>query len=361
MGIPHSSTSGFGLAVAVADLRAPTVTRGSGGVRAVQLPQPFTLFNAGLYDFSSLRKLPWADWRFFALKLFGCKDEPHTIGGLRLDGKFKGASVLVFNHHEQPGKHIDEDTIADIHRAVAKKIGRKFFIIAPRGVFSFQQDYIDIEGIRYYALRIPYSIINELHSRQFTALAQPSDEQAINETVDAVGFDFIRPPKVEWTVGNRTPKGQMFPVAFLKIKSFESSARVRGSDVRGDLDTLSMVLFDLSYESDIFNVDLTFFGDQLAGREWEAQLPAHEIGDAAMVVFLDAFGNEAREVIPRSAFGLAPRAASGAAKGGAKRSPKKKMKTVVKTIVKTVAKRKAKLAPTKATKKKHTVRHAKKR
>jgi DNA modification methylase len=57
--------------------------------------QPFTLQNAGLYDFSALKTLPWADWRFFALQLFGCKDEPHTIGGLKLDGTLKGASVLA--------------------------------------------------------------------------------------------------------------------------------------------------------------------------------------------------------------------------------------------------------------------------
>ncbi len=66
-------------------------------------PRPFTLYNAGLYDFSTLRQLPWADWRFFALQLFGCRDEPHTVGGLKLDGKLRGASVLVFNHQEQPG------------------------------------------------------------------------------------------------------------------------------------------------------------------------------------------------------------------------------------------------------------------
>src|SRR3989339_846497 len=47
--------------------------------------KPFTLYNAGLYDFENLRNLPWEDWRFFALQLFECKDEPHTIGGVKLD------------------------------------------------------------------------------------------------------------------------------------------------------------------------------------------------------------------------------------------------------------------------------------
>jgi site-specific DNA-methyltransferase (adenine-specific)/adenine-specific DNA-methyltransferase len=267
-------------------------------------PRPFALYNAGLYDFSSLKKLPWSDWRFFALKLFGCKDEPHTIGGLKLDGKLKGASVLVFNHHEHPGKQLDEETVADIHRAVGRKTGHKFFIIAPRGVFAFQQDYIDLDAVRYYALRIPYSIINELHSRQFTALAQPNDERAVNETVDAVGFDFIRTPKVAWSVGSHTPKGEMFPTSFLKVNKFESTARVRGAEVNGGLDTLSMILFDLSYDNDVFNVDLTFFAQQLAETGWQALLPSHEIGTEVMVVFVDVYGNEAREVIPRKAFGL---------------------------------------------------------
>ncbi len=58
-------------------------------------PAAFTLYNAGLYDFKTLKSLPWEDWRFFALQLFGCRDQPHVVGGLSLDGKLKGASVLV--------------------------------------------------------------------------------------------------------------------------------------------------------------------------------------------------------------------------------------------------------------------------
>lgn len=38
-----------------------------------QAPErPFTIFNAGLYDYSSVRGLPWADYREFALQLFQC-------------------------------------------------------------------------------------------------------------------------------------------------------------------------------------------------------------------------------------------------------------------------------------------------
>ncbi len=267
-------------------------------------PQPFTLYNAGLYDFPKLKQLPSSDWRFFCLQLFGCKEEPHTIGGLRLDGKLKGMSVLVFNHHETPGVGIDEETVRTIHAAIGKKIGRKFYIIAPRGVFGFQQDYIDLDGVRYYAMRVPYSIINELHQREFTALKQPNDETAVNDTVDSVGFDFIQPPKVKWTVGANARKGQLIKEAFLKIDKFESRARLRGEDTHGGLETFSMLMLDFDYNGDVFDLDAVFYNHQMEADGWEARFSAESLGDNVMAVFIDIHGNEAREVIPLAQFGF---------------------------------------------------------
>lgn len=266
--------------------------------------KPFTLYNAGLYDFSKLKQLPWADWRFFCLQLFGCKEERHTIGGLQLDGKLKGASVLVFNHHEKPGASIDEETVKIIHAAIGKKIGRKFYIIAPRGVFGFQQDYIDLDGVRYYAMRVPYSIINELHQREFTALKQPDDETAVNDTVDSVGFDFIQPPKVKWTVGANARKGELIKEAYLKIDKFESRARLRGEDVHGRMETFSMLMLDFDYDGDVFDLDAVFYNHQMEEAGWEARFPAGGLGNNMMAVFIDTHGNEAREVIPLTQFGL---------------------------------------------------------
>jgi len=273
---------------------------------AARKAMPFTLYNAGLYDFSKLKQLPWSDWRFFCLQLFGCKEELHTIGGLQLDGKLKGASVLVFNHHEKPGAGIDEETVRSIHAAIGKKIGRKFYIIAPRGVFGFQQDYIDLDGVRYYAMRVPYSIINELHQREFTALKQPNDEMAVNDTVDSVGFDFIQPPKVKWTVGVNARKGQLIKEASLKIEKFESRARLRGEDTLGGMETFSMLMLDFDYDGNVFDLDAVFYNHQMEEAGWEARFSAESLGDNVMAVFIDTHGNEAREVIPLTQFGLQP-------------------------------------------------------
>jgi len=266
-------------------------------------PKPFTLYNAGLYDFSKLRDLPWESWRFFALQLFQCRDEPHKIGGIQLDGYLKGASVLVFNHQKQPGVRIDEATIQSLHEALGSRVGSRLYIIAPALTFDFQQDYIDIEGVRYYALRIPYSIIHELHQREFTALKQPSDEMAVNDTVEAVGFDFIRRPELEYECGVDKRKGGALEEAFIRIKIFKSEAAVREPlRKKGNLETLSMVMLDYDYDDEVFDLDVVFFADAIEKMGWEVRFPLESLGKQVMAVFIDIYGNEAREVIPGERF-----------------------------------------------------------
>jgi site-specific DNA-methyltransferase (adenine-specific)/adenine-specific DNA-methyltransferase len=261
-------------------------------------PKPFTLCNAGLYDFSKLRELPWDSWRFFALQLFQCRDEPHKIGGITLDGYLKGASVLVFNHQKQPGVRIDEETIRSLHEALGSRVGSRMFIIAPALTFDFQQDYLDLDEVRYYALRIPYSIIHELHQREFTALKQPADELAVNDTVEAVGFDFIRTPELEYDCGTNQRDGELLPEAFIRIKTFKSEAVVREPlRKKGNRETLSTVMLDYDYNGDVFDLDRVFFADAIEKVDWEVRFPVESVGSQVMAVFIDIYGNEAREVI----------------------------------------------------------------
>lgn len=278
-----------------------------GNKGAALRPKPFDLFNAGLYDFSKLKELEWDAWRFFALQLFQCRDEAHKIGGMRLDGYLKGSSVLVFNHQKQPGVRIDDETIQSMHEALGSKVGSRMFIIAPALVFDFQQDYLTLDGVRYYALRIPYSIIHELHQREFTALKQPADELAVNDTVDAVGFDFVRRPELEYEAGANKRKGELIEEGFIKIKTFKSEAVVREPmRKKGNRETLSMVMLDYDFdsESDVFAFDAVFYAEAIEKANWEVRFPVEAIGNQVMAVFVDIYGNEAREVIPATRFGV---------------------------------------------------------
>ena len=260
-------------------------------------PKPFNLYNAGLYDFSKLKELPWDSWRFFALQLFQCREDLHTIGGISLDGYLKGASVLVFNHMQEPGVRIDEETIVSLHEALGSRVGNKLFIIAPALTFDFQQDYIDLDGVRYYALRIPYSIIHELHRREFTALKQPSDEMAVNDSVEAVGFDFIRTPELKYKAGLERKKDEQFEHGFIKITTFKSEAVVREPyKKKKNLETLSMVMLDYDYDeqSQVFGLDNIFYADAIEKDGWKVRFPIENLGKKIMAVFIDIYGNEAR-------------------------------------------------------------------
>ena len=269
-------------------------------------PRPFTLYNAGLYDFSQLRTLPWEDWRFFALQLFQCRDETHKVGGIEFDGFRQGADVMVFNHFEHKDAAISEESIQEIHEAVGSRVGSKVFIIAPALTFDFQQDYIQHNGVRYYALRIPYSIVHELHRREFKALKQPADEMAVNDTVEAVGFDFIRTPELEYKLGKSKPKGELFDQAFIEIRTFRSDAVVREPfQKKGNCETLSMVMLDFDYDEDsqVFDLDEVQYADAIEKAGWKVVFRPDMLGKKMMAVLLDIYGNEARILIDANDFG----------------------------------------------------------
>ena len=311
-------------------------------------PKAFTLFNAGLYDFSQLRKLQWEDWRFFALQLFQCRDEPHKVGDIAFDGFRKGADVMVFNHFEHKDAAISEETIQEIHEAVGSRVGSKVFIIAPALTFDFQQDYISHNGTRYYALRIPYSIIHELHRREFTALKQPADEMAVNDTVEAVGFDFIRTPELEYKLGRAKPKGELFEQAFIQIKTFRSDAVVREPfQKKENRETLSMVMLDFDYdeENQVFDLDEVQYADAIETAGWKVVFRPDMLGKKMMAVLLDIYGNEARILLDAKDFGKARKAAPakvqkapGKTKTAAKKTTPKKATSKKKAAAKGVRK-----------------------
>jgi site-specific DNA-methyltransferase (adenine-specific)/adenine-specific DNA-methyltransferase len=284
------------LAIYTIQKRMLTLREGIGNKGKPLRPKPFTLYNAGLYDFAQLKRLPWEEWRRFALLLFQCRDEPHIVGGVPLDG-YRGADdVLVFNHLQHGGVVLDYGFIDDLHAQIGGRVGARFFIIAPAASVTFLEDYIDRGRTRYYILRIPYSIINELHSRDFEAITQPVDESQVNATVEAVGFDFIRLPEVECDYLLRPRPGEMINEAVICIKTFKSRAMVKGATQKGNLETLSMVMVDYDYDGEVFALDAVFYAADIEKNGWEVRLPLESLGKQVMIIYVDIYGNEYREV-----------------------------------------------------------------
>jgi site-specific DNA-methyltransferase (adenine-specific)/adenine-specific DNA-methyltransferase len=284
------------LAIYTIQKRLLTLREGIGNQGKPLRPKPFTIYNAGLYDFAQLKRLPWEEWRRFGLLLFQCRDEPHTVGGAPLDG-YRGADdVLVFNHLQHGGVVLDYGFIDDLHAQIGGKVGARFFIIAPAASVTFLEDYIDRERTRYYILRIPYSIINELHARDFEDITQPVDESQVNATVKALGFDFIRMPEVECDYLVQPRPGEMISEAVIRLKTFKSRAMVKGATQKGNLETLSMVMVDYDYDGEVFALAAVFYAADIEKDGWEVRLPLESLGKQVMIIYMDIYGNEYREV-----------------------------------------------------------------
>lgn len=272
----------------------------TGNKGAMMRPRPFTLYNAGLYDFSRLKELPWSDWRTFALTLFGCRDSQEVIGGVQFDGTLRSHPVHIFDYRKHGDALVTYETIQSIHEAAGSRVGSRVFIIGPAMSFDFQQDYIQLDEVRYYALRIPYSIIHELHRRDFSAIRQPIDETAVNNTVDAVGFDFIRIPDLEYSMGNAN-----LAENYVQINRFYSEAAVKEpSRKRENFESLSMVMIDHDYDAaaDVFDLDEVFYASELRSKGWRFSIPSLKPAQKMMAVFVDVYGNEARVVFDSSQF-----------------------------------------------------------
>jgi 16S rRNA G966 N2-methylase RsmD len=267
-------------------------------------PKSFTIYNAGLYDMKMLKELPFREYRQFALQLFQCKDEPHKLAGLELDGYFGQDHVLVFkwkkNGTDNKDEYVmDRGFIDDLHSILGDRTSNRFFIIAPAASVVFLEDYVEKDGIRYYVLRIPYSIIDELHKKNFKLLEQPlsADFAEVNKVMEQVGFDFIYPPDVECEHYIEKQKDKLPDQAVIKITKFRSNVISKRPIPEEDLGfkALSMVMTDYDYNGKYFEMDDKWFASEL-GSAHEIRFDPSKAGEKMMILYLDVYGNERKEL-----------------------------------------------------------------
>ncbi|MCX6796295.1 MAG: site-specific DNA-methyltransferase, partial [Candidatus Falkowbacteria bacterium] len=274
------------------------------GDRGLKLtPKPFTLYNAGLYDYQKIKELPWEQYRDFALKLFQCRDGKHRISGIDLDGYLGPYDVLVFNYQKYKNITLDYGFIDDLHKSLGNKIGKWFFIITPAANVQFLEDYVERGGIKYFILRIPYSIISEIHQKGFLAIKQPVSVYDVNDVMEAVGFDFIQVPKVgcQYYLAKskgagplKLGKGKIEVI--IKIKTFKSETLSQEAQDLKNLESLSMVMIDYNYNGKIFDLDEVFYAEDLRNQNYEIRFDFNEIKGQMMLIYCDIFGNEKREI-----------------------------------------------------------------
>jgi len=89
----------------------------------------------------------------------------------------------------------------------------------------------------------------------------------------------------------------------IKIKEFEpiqlGAKIVEFEEPKSE--SLAMVMVDLDYNGDTFNLDKYFFADEIVKNEFKVSFN-EEVGAKIMVIFLDIFGNEKKVVLNKKDF-----------------------------------------------------------
>lgn len=272
----------------------------------------FITVNTGLYDLKKVFELKKNEYIEFVMKLFEVESINKKISGIKIDGQKKDAYfVLIYPYWEFAKASVDEEYLEDLHSHIGSKIGEKLYIIAPANYVDFISDYHEIDNIRYYFLKVPYQIIKELHKVQFKKFRQPQSKRNVNDLDDAIGFHFIRQPEVESRIIDDGGGLEIQITKFLSNYLEEET----GSEMK-NLESLAMVLIDKDYNGNEFVMDEFYFAEDLLPKKKEEEtedeikeelkqlneitipLNKDDCGDKLMIVYVDIYGNEFKEVLP---------------------------------------------------------------
>jgi site-specific DNA-methyltransferase (adenine-specific)/adenine-specific DNA-methyltransferase len=268
--------------------------------------KPFAVFNAGLYDYKAIEAMDFAAYRDFMLQLFQVREKKHQINGVEVDGMIKTRSVLLWKHKDEKNLTINENYLQSLHDALGGKGGSIFYLIAPNSAFSFPEDQKFIGDTEYRFLRIPQSIIDELIASNGASLVQPRSAGNINDTVEALAFDFIKTPEVKRTLQVVKPKVEHLlnlgsKLGLIKISKFESKGLGKPStEDAEEIEYLAMVMIDKDFNGKIFNLCEVIFAEKI--EDGQVYFDFEGVGLEVMAIYIDIYGNEFREVIKSSDF-----------------------------------------------------------
>lgn len=245
----------------------------------------FAVYNAGHYDEHRLNTFDKNEWKRFAMALYNVEPYTQIINGFNFDGLKDGDLVKVYAPQEfEKNAKITEKTLTDIYQRLSSNVGNsEIFIIAPQGKFGFAVDEFDNEGqwdIMFNILRVPYSM-DQKFTEHFSAIKQANDSASVNDAIDAVGFDFIRQPEVNYAVVSQR----------LTINSFKAFSRIKGEYKKNGFESFSMVLVDFDYNGKTFKMDKVFFQRDFDDSH-SVDLDIKKEPKKIMFIFIDKFGNE---------------------------------------------------------------------
>lgn len=252
--------------------------------------KPFVTAQLGSYDLDKVFDMDFENYKQFCSHLFNFTLKEEVINEMNIDGFKEGSFVEIFpyqNYRNEDAK-IDIEYVKMIHEELKDYIKDKYYIITPANFVSFKQDYIELDNIKYYFLKIPYHMINELHKVRFERTRSPSSKDDLNDINYAIGFHFKMPPEVKRDIirnGNDI---------ILKINSF---IQLENNPNKIDsFNNLSSVFIDKDFKES-FILSESYFNKDLSVKNNEIIINLNNIGEKIFIIYSDLNGNEMKELI----------------------------------------------------------------
>ena len=252
----------------------------------------FSTYQLGLYDLEKTLKLDWENYKKFISELFEFELKETKIAGFTMDGIKRNHYVKIWNYNEKANSSVDEDYLHLIDNSLHNKINGRMYIVAPSNNIDFLNDYYEINGVRYYFLKIPYEIIKELHKLPFQRGSQSRTIKNINNIDIAIGFHFMEQPDVESKIIEENKE------SILELSKFYSKIEV---DEKGEkytnFSTLASIFIDNNYDGENFKMTDYYFANNLKIENNKIHIKLRgNSKNKRMIIYTDIFGNEFNEI-----------------------------------------------------------------
>ena len=246
----------------------------------------FITASLGIYDLQKTFNLEWGNYKSFVANLFDFKLDKKSLNGILFDGLKENSYVHIFDFKKLKNSIIDESYLNNLHSNIGNKTNGKVYIVSPINYVDFISDYLEIDDVKYYFLKVPYHVIKELHKIPFERSKQPKNKNSVNDLDYAIGFHFIIPPVVQssWEIVDQK--------IIVHINKFESSEE---TEIKG-FNSLSSIFVCKDYADDFILTDVLFYDDIEKNGIFSFEINLKEAGSIIKIIYTDIFGNEFTEI-----------------------------------------------------------------
>ena len=190
---------------------------------------------------------------------------------------------------------IDEDYLKGIILQSGGKLKGNYYIITPETCALLGDTIMKNSAgdeVHFKLLKFPYKILEDV-SRNFQIQEQPSSQENVNNLISSTGFYFNDSVEIEV---EKSKEG-------LKITRFETRIMDKQGERLNGLDGLAMLLVDVDYNGEVFDMDRTIFAKDI-GENGEIKLSG--LTESIAVIAIDKHGNESKPFVTAQVQSSAP-------------------------------------------------------